>query len=89
MRATLKLDDEIAFALSERAARDRTTFEDVVNAVLRMGLTMTRTQLQPKAYRLEPSSMGGVHPGINLDKALSLADDLEDQATARRLQLSK
>jgi hypothetical protein len=35
-----------------------------------------------KPYRVKPASLGGAAPGIDLDKALALADALEDQAIA-------
>ena len=37
------------------------------------------------SYRLEPAAMGQPLPGIDLDKALRLADALEDQALAEKL----
>lgn len=80
------LDDEIVFALSQRAERDRTTFEDVVNTVLRMGLALSKPRPQPKPYRLEPSSLGGPVPGVDLDKALQLAEGLEDEGLAHKLR---
>jgi hypothetical protein len=33
--------------------------------------------------------MGGVVPGVDLDKALRLAEALEDEAIARKLELRK
>lgn len=42
-----------------------------------------------KAYRLEPAPLGGVEPGVDLDKALRLADALEDEGVARKLELRK
>jgi len=35
-----------------------------------------------KPFRLATVSLGGVHAGINLDKALSLADAIEDEEIA-------
>ncbi len=88
MRATLTLDDEIVFALTQRALQERKAFEEVANAVLRLGLTLAQGQLQPKPYRLEPSSVGGVLPGVDLDK-VRLASDLEDEVISRQLGLAK
>jgi len=88
MRATLTLDDEIVFALTQRALQERKAFEEVANAVLRLELALAQGQLQPKPYRLEPSSMGGVLPGVDLDKALRLASELEDDAISRQLGLA-
>jgi hypothetical protein len=42
-----------------------------------------------KRYRVKPAALGGVSPGINLDKALALADAIEDQELASKLQLRK
>jgi hypothetical protein len=42
-----------------------------------------------KRYRLKPATIGGVMPGINLDKALALADAIEDQELAFKMQSRK
>jgi hypothetical protein len=34
-------------------------------------------------------SLGGVTPGVDLDKALRLAEALEDEAIARKLEMRK
>ena len=39
-----------------------------------------------RPYRLEPVSMGGVAGRYNFDKALELADQLEDEEIARQFQ---
>ena len=38
---------------------------------------------------MKPTALGDVAPGINLDKALALADALEDQEIAAKLELRK
>ncbi len=45
--------------------------------------------LETKPYRVQPTSLGGVVPGINLDKALALADALEDQEITARIELRR
>lgn len=40
----------------------------------------------PRPYRLQPVSLGGVLPGVDLDKALRLAESLEDEAIAQKLE---
>jgi hypothetical protein len=42
----------------------------------------------PKRYRLRPRRLG-LRPGIDLDRALQLAAAMEDEATARKLELRK
>jgi hypothetical protein len=88
MRTTLTLDDELVDALKQKAVRDRRPFKEIVNTTLRAGLVAS-TQPSPKPYRLEPVSLGRAMPGINLDKALSLADSLEDEELLRKLELRK
>ena len=42
-----------------------------------------------RPYRIKPASLGGVMPGFDLDKALHLADALDDREIARKLALRK
>lgn len=88
MRTTLTLDDGIARALKELAHRSGKPFKQVVNETLRAGLTTSGTR-RSKAYKVKPAALGGVVPGINLDKALALADAIEDQELAAKMQLRK
>ncbi len=88
MRTTLTLDDDVAEELRRLAHSTRRSFKDVVNNAIRTGLARRRGA-RPRRYRLEPTSLGGVRPGIDLDKALQLADSLEDAEVARKLELRK
>jgi plasmid stability protein len=88
MRTTLTLDEGIARALKERAHRSGKPFKQVVNETLRAGLTASGTR-PSKPYKVKPAALGGVLPGINLDKALALADAIEDQELAAKMQLRK
>lgn len=89
MRTTLTLDDDIAKDLKEAAYRGGTSFKATVNDALRAGLTAAGAPAKRKRYRIAPASLGGVRPGIDLDKALQLADALEDEGIARKLELRK
>ena len=88
MRTTLTIDDGIAKALKNLAHRSNKPFKEVVNDTLRAGLSAKRIP-KAKPYRVKPVSMGGVLPGVNLDKALALADALEDQEIAAELERRK
>jgi hypothetical protein len=88
MRTTLSIDDSIARALKELAHRSDKSFEQVVNETLRAGLSASAAP-RSRRYRLKPTALGGVQPGINLDKALALADAIEDQELAAKMQLRK
>jgi hypothetical protein len=88
MRTTLTIDDQLAQELKEVAHKAGKPFKEVVNETLRKGLRSKRAP-SSKPYRLATVSMGGVRPGVNIDKALSLADAIEDEEIARKLDLRK
>ena len=88
MRTTLTLDDRIAKALKSLAHRSGKPFKQVVNEILRSGLAANEAP-PPKPYRLKAVSLGGVLPGIDIDKALKLASALQDEEIARELDLRK
>ena len=89
MRTTLTIDDELVRTLKERAYRSGKSFKDVVNETLRAGLTGKMVLPEARRYKVRPSSLGGVMPGIDLKKALQVADALEDEEIARKLELRK
>ena len=89
MRTTLTIDDELVQALKELAYRSDKSFKEVVNETLRAGLTGQKVVPRARPYKVRPSSLGGVMPGIDLNKALQLADALEDQEITRKIELRK
>ena len=88
MRSTLTIDDVIAADLKDLAHRSNKSFKEVVNETLRLGLAECQSPKRQR-YRLQPASMGKVAPEIDLDKALRLAEALEDQEMVRKLELRK
>ena len=89
MRTTLTIDDKIAKALKDAAYRSGKSYKQVVNETLRAGLSSNRIMDNAKPYRLKPVSMGEVSGGYNITKALKLAEYLEDEEIARKLELKK
>ena len=88
MRTTLTLDDPLAKQLKKLAAETGQPFKNVVNETLRAGLR--RPNAAPRRpYRLTPIAMGMPQPGVDLDKALQLADQLEDGAISATLEHRK
>jgi len=83
MRTTLTIDDAIAKALEDLAQRSNRRFEEVVDRTLRAGLDALASASRP--CQVEPASLGEALPGLDLDKALALADALEDQEIAARI----
>ena len=88
MRTTLTLEKDLALALREEARRSGRPLKRIVNETLRAGLA-ARKAPAGRRYRLSPVSLGGVLPGIDLDKALRLAEALEDEAIGRKLEMRK
>lgn len=89
MRTTLTIEDGIAAQLREIAHRSGRSFKAVVNEALRAGIANNRIATRRKPYRLKPVALGAVVGPYDLDKALQLADRLEDEEIARKLQLRK
>ncbi len=88
MRTTLTLDKDLALALREEARRSERPLKRIVNDTLRAGLAARKTPTA-RRYRLTPVSLGGVVPGVDLNKALRLAEVLEDDAIAHKLEMRK
>jgi hypothetical protein len=89
MRTTLTIEDRIAHDLKKIAHRAGKPFKVVVNETLRAGLEAAREPPKAKRYRLRAAALGSVRHGVDLDKSLALADSLEDDELARKLELRK
>lgn len=85
MRTTVTLDADVAARL-RRLARERgVSFKEAINGVLRAGLG-ARAVARP--YQT-PARALGLRPGIDLNKALSIAAAMEDEEIIRKLDLRK
>lgn len=89
MRTTLTLDDQIAKKLKTLAHSSDTSFKEMVNETLRRGLAATGTLPRAKPYKAPSFAMGTEAGGLNLDKALAIAERLEDEELARKLAMHK
>jgi hypothetical protein len=87
MRTTVTLDDDVAAKLKDEASRRKTSFKEVLNSSVRRGLR-AETPEAVEPYRLDPRRLGA-RPGVDLDRALALAGELEAREIARRLSLRK
>jgi hypothetical protein len=83
VRTTVSLDDDLASKLKARARERDAPFKQVLNEAIRAGLA--KGPPAPSPYRVKARPMG-VRPGVNLDKALQLAAEMEDQELLRKLQ---
>lgn len=89
MRTTLTIDDRLAKALKQSAHESGKSLNAVVNETLKAGLARRRMLHKRARYRITPIPLGGVRPGIDLDKALALFDQVEGHETARTLRLTR
>lgn len=89
MRTTLTIDDVTHDRLKKRAFETGRSFRDVVNEVLRAGLDERRHEGRGKRYRLDPVSLGAIRADLNIDKALQIAAELENEELGRKFELRK
>lgn len=64
------------------------SFKQALNEAVRIGLSSPGAPAARKKFRQQTFHMG-VRPGINLDKALSLAGQLEDEEILRKMAARK
>lgn len=86
MRTTVDIDPHLLKRLRAEAHRRGVSFKDALNGALRRGLE-ERPRGPRREYRCPTFAMGV--PLRPLDKALALADALEDEEIARKLSLRK
>lgn len=85
MRTTLRIDDALLAELKERAREEGVSLGELVSRVLRAGLEAKRPRRRP--VRIRPVDMGP--PRVDLDRALHVAADLEDEEILRKIALRK
>jgi hypothetical protein len=87
MRTTIDLDSDVDAKLRAIARERGVPLRVVINDTLRAGVAPSR---RSGAARYElPKRRLGVRPGVDLDKALALAGELEDDELQRKLDLRK
>jgi hypothetical protein len=87
MRTTVTLDPDVAAKLKEETRTRGISFKEALNSSIRRGLDNgERTRRKP--YKVRTAKMGA-RPGVNLDKALRLAGELEDEEILRKMALRK
>jgi hypothetical protein len=81
MRTTVDLSPELLRRLRDLARREGVTFKKIINRVVQRGLD-ARAAPRRRPRPLPTFSMGSPYRGVRLDKALSVACQLEDEALA-------
>ena len=88
MRSTVRIDDDLMIELKARAYAESVSLTRMLNRTLRAGLAQRKRDGQrTRRFKQKTVSMG--RPKVDLDKALALAAQLEDDEVARRLSLGE
>jgi hypothetical protein len=82
MPTTVTLDPDLAAKLRALARERGVSFEEALNSTLRRGLTTGDGSA--RRYRLASRRLG-LRPGVELEHTQSLASELEDGETIRKL----
>ena len=84
MRTTIDLDETLLTRLRDQAHREDVSFRALLHRVLQRALEREGRK-EEAPYRVPSIALGEVREGINLVKALALADALEDEEIIRKL----
>ena len=87
MRTTLTIDDDLLRRLKEKARKAGIPFKEAVGVALRHGIEAIGASRRP-GYKC-PEFPLGHPPRADLDRALDLAEKLEDAEIARKLEMRK
>ena len=83
----MTLDPDVAAKLKEEMREKDISFKEALNSSIRRGLENSKST-PAKPYKVRTAKMGA-RPGVNLDKALQLAGELEDEEILRKMALRK
>jgi hypothetical protein len=87
MRTTVTLDPDVERLLRDTMRERGISFKQALNQAAREGLVRAR---QPRAKRfVQKTHSFGAGSEINLDKALALADAMEDEERIRKMHLDR
>lgn len=84
MRTTITLDPDTAALVQRRMREEGISFKQAVNDAIRRGLEEPR---RGEPFRTRTAALG--QPAVNLDRALQLAAELEDEELIRKMRLGK
>ena len=87
MRTTVTLDPDLAAKLRALARERGVSFKEALNNALRRGLAPGDAGSK-RPYRLASRRLE-LRPGVDIEHALRLAGELEDDETIRKLELRK
>lgn len=84
MRTTVTLDSDVAALIRQRMRELGISFKEAVNDAIRASI---KASSGSKAFQVHTAAMG--KPSVNLDRALQLAAEIEDEELVRKMRLGK
>ena len=84
MRTTVTLDEDVAAKLKQAARERGVSFKVAINDAIRAGLSDSATARKP--FKMKTAPLGA---RINIDKALTIAGEMEDEEIIRKMELGK
>lgn len=82
----MTLEEDVAAKLKQVARERGVSFKTALNDTIRSGLSGSTSAARP--YKM-PTGPLGVRAGVDLDHALRLAGDMEDDEILRKIELRK
>ncbi len=90
MRTTIDIDDDLLRDLKKCAQKAQLPLKKVINSTIRKGIQNPAKSTPIRPYKCTAYSMGKpLDSSVNFDKALLLAEIMEDSEIARKLELRK
>ncbi len=86
MRTTVTLDPDVAAKLRATTRQRGVSFKAALNDAIRAGLAAATPPGKRFTVRARPL---GIRPGVEVDKALHIAAEMEDAEILRKLDLRK
>jgi hypothetical protein len=86
MRTTVTLDPDVESLIRTAMKQRGQSFKEALNSAIRLGLTKSRSG---KRYFVQQTFALGTEQNFRWDKALALAETLEDEELTRKLSLRK
>lgn len=86
MRTTVTLDPDVEAKLKQVMRERGISFKVALNEAVRTGIGGPTAAA--RKYRMQTYPLG-VLPGVNIDKALMLAGEMEDEEILRKRELGK
>lgn len=88
MRTTVTIDPDVEAMLQRLMKTKHLSFKEALNSALRAGL-LAGLGTRPAAPVKIPVFQMKQRPGLNLDKAVQLAGELEDEELLRKMAVRK